>query len=703
VRDAPVTINQQMSKRDGVFITYAFAEAIAFVTDATKATELKLRRGEAAIRYRFNGGEWKECKGVIGVAQRSNWGSDYAWSDTGSLPLGGTTRVALRADIPVTECEPGSCNAERAKLPPAIKPPLDIEFYVLDTAGVTHRLAYSVTNKPLEVVSRDKALEHFSFKDKVGAEVLAFVSADNTKKNDQDCAAAFLIPGEGIVLKRSGFAVTITLENLQYHTFAATKAGKDEIQLSDSYDSSESCFPKHRAFALVAREYPPTCYGIRIEVETETSKATETFHVKLDGDNWIMKPNTKVPAINPVDVTNTPAKTAAAPASAVQPATREEAPPGLTTEGSQTNSRQGTTDSILTTNQRQATMTSPSGFTVMYSDCLGRGANGAVYRGYNNALGQFVAVKESLIAENAAMRDAIAKEFSTLTNLAHPNIVNVYALEIEGACCRIFMEWLPSGSLRSVLNRTGHRMHEGAVRRYFRDALRGLAYLHDNGLCHLDIKPGNMLLTADGTVKLADFGTSRLLSRAASGDGTGNAGTLTNFCAVGTPAYMPPEMISNGKYYEGSDMWALACSIVEMASGKLPWSEQMSEEVLSQPIPTMFFIASAQPPKHHPKIPEHLSNALQKILHKCFASTIASRPSARSLLGDDYFTSDGLPLDVEKEDLFAKGTVAAANAASAAANSGSSGAASANPSWTGSSGSVIVVSSQLNSLTSTQA
>jgi serine/threonine protein kinase len=721
VTDGKVSINQDTYRRDGNFSVYAFAQInISAREDAAgeDGFELKLRRGsdgKSAVRYRTGGStdeaDWKEGKAQLGMAYQGYYGDyDFSWSETDSMTLPPSmARIALRLEMEVSDCEPGSNNWERAQLPVSFKAPLEMQFFLTDgnKNGVVHRLTFGATNKPLDVATRENALEKNGFA--ANAEVLGFVSADDVSRNTRDSCAAFFVPDTGLVIKRSGYTIEVDLNWLQRVTYTATKNGHEEELSSDFATTS---FPKYSVTLLVNREYPPTPYGIRLTVETETSKASEAFYVRLLGDDWIAKSVPRAPgspkkedcAPTPTkqeQAAPTPKKEQATPPSAATPEKAGEAGAATEMQRTDTNESTASTNKVsatLTTNARQASMTSAAGFTVMYTDRLGQGANGAVYRGYNNAQGTFIAVKESLINDNPQMRAAIAKEFATLTKLTHDNIVDVYALEIEGAVCRIFMEWLPSGSLRSVLSRTGHRMHEGAIRRYFRDALKGLDYLHSNGMCHLDIKPANMLLTANGVVKLADFGTSRLLTRATPGDGSVGAATLTNFVSVGTPVYMPPEMITKGRYYEGSDMWALACSIVELASGKLPWSGQAPDEVLENAIPTMFFIATQQPPNHHPTIPTHVSAPLRKILERCFNLTIASRPSAKSLLADDYFASDSLPLDAEAEDLFAKNTVAAANAASASA--ASTGTPSADPSlnsWTsaGTANSIVVVSGEV--------
>ncbi|CUG85709.1 protein kinase, putative [Bodo saltans] len=134
----------------------------------------------------------------------------------------------------------------------------------------------------------------------------------------------------------------------------------------------------------------------------------------------------------------------------------------------------------------------------------------------------------------------------------------------------IFMEWVPSGSVQSVLQETKKGLREQVVRRYIREALQGLAYLHSRGIVHRDVKPGNMLLGSDGSLKLTDFGTSRAMETAAEAFQTGTV--------VGTVPYLAPECM-RGTYSAASDVWAIGCTALHMITGKAPWADEAQTHI----------------------------------------------------------------------------------------------------------------------------
>ena len=105
------------------------------------------------------------------------------------------------------------------------------------------------------------------------------------------------------------------------------------------------------------------------------------------------------------------------------------------------------------------------------------------------------------------------------------------------------------------------------IRLYTRQILQGLEYLHQNGFTHRDIKGANILVSNDGTIKLADFGTSKRVSVQST---CGNKATLK-----GTPQWMAPEVIraqQGSRQWRKADIWSVGCTVIEMATGKPPWS-----------------------------------------------------------------------------------------------------------------------------------
>jgi serine/threonine protein kinase len=277
-------------------------------------------------------------------------------------------------------------------------------------------------------------------------------------------------------------------------------------------------------------------------------------------------------------------------------------------------------------------------FTIHYDEPLGQGSFGTVHKAFDNETGMTVAVKATRLMQNRSAMDSITSEFQVLTSLSHPSIVQVFSLDLTDNELRVFMEWMPGGSVQSLMQRTGFRLHEGVIRKYIHAALKGLAYLHSRSIVHLDLKPANMLVTADGNLKLADFGTTKWL--------VSGTTSMTTQQMIGTPAFMAPEIITSGKYSMGSDMWAIGCCVVQMATGKMPW-HHTDPDIHNAALPLMFYIASRKPPEHMPDIPRHISSQLRNILQQCFSLNVSVRPTADQLLRDPYFTCDALPMDAE--------------------------------------------------------
>ncbi|KAH8066850.1 MAP kinase kinase kinase [Aureococcus anophagefferens] len=146
------------------------------------------------------------------------------------------------------------------------------------------------------------------------------------------------------------------------------------------------------------------------------------------------------------------------------------------------------------------------------ANVIGQGSFGAIYLGLNMNTGELMAVKELPIRRARDVAE-LRQEIDILATLEHPNIVKYLGAEVKdaddagGPALYIMLEYVPGGSVRQLLE-AFEKFSESVVRIYGNQILKGLAYLHDNAICHRDIKGANILLDEKGLVKLADFGAS---------------------------------------------------------------------------------------------------------------------------------------------------------------------------------------------------
>lgn len=210
----------------------------------------------------------------------------------------------------------------------------------------------------------------------------------------------------------------------------------------------------------------------------------------------------------------------------------------------------------------------------------------------------------------------IEMEVALMKRLKHPNIVSYLGTErTEDGVLNIFMEFVPGGSIYSLL-RTFGSFSEKVIRVYSRQILLGLEYLHRHQIMHRDIKGANILVDNAGVVKLADFGASKRLAEMVTMEGG-------NRSIKGTPYWMAPEVIKQTGHGRQADIWSVGCTILEMATGKPPWSEFGSQ------MSALFHIASSKGP---PPIPESLSHEAHDFLLLCFNRVPKDRPNATRLL-----------------------------------------------------------------------
>ena len=278
---------------------------------------------------------------------------------------------------------------------------------------------------------------------------------------------------------------------------------------------------------------------------------------------------------------------------------------------------------------------------------LGKGSFGVVYLASLKGSDRHVAVKEMQLgaSHSAKARMRVEQEFTLMRSLHHPHVVQYLGhMWRDASCLEIFMEYMPGGSVKSLLRARKAALDEDTVREYTRHVLLGLAYLHsgNNGrsaIAHRDVKADNLLLSIDATVKLSDFGCSKLFDE--EGDETfGAHGAQT---CVGTPFWMAPEVLQQQKHAGQSeeygtrcDIWSLGCTIVEML-GVTPWKPVVPEA-------THETICRILHSTEGPPLPAGVSHQLQGVLRRCFIRDACTRPSATELLEDGFFAFSAEPV-----------------------------------------------------------
>ena len=147
-------------------------------------------------------------------------------------------------------------------------------------------------------------------------------------------------------------------------------------------------------------------------------------------------------------------------------------------------------------------------------ESIGRGANGTVFQGMCTATGSLVAIKEVQVPRGDASVSRLTQEVQLMAKLSHPNIVEYLGADLDEAAgvLRIYQEWVPGGSVDVLLKKFGGTFPDAITRRYGRETIRGLEYLHEHRVVHRDVKGGNVLVTDHGVAKLADFGTSLMMA-----------------------------------------------------------------------------------------------------------------------------------------------------------------------------------------------
>lgn len=243
---------------------------------------------------------------------------------------------------------------------------------------------------------------------------------------------------------------------------------------------------------------------------------------------------------------------------------------------------------------------------------IGSGGMADVYKARCHRLNRMVAVKilKSELAQDAEFRRRFYAESQAVAMLSHPNIVSVYDVSCSGDVEYIVMELIEGITLKQYINRKGALSWKETLH-FTTQTVKALQHAHSRGIIHRDIKPHNIMILKDGSVKVADFGIARLL--------TTQQNTLTQE-ALGSVHYISPEQAKGGHVDTRSDLYSLGVVMYEMLTGRLPFEGDSPVSIAIQHISSI----PLMPREINPDIPVGLEeitvHAMESNLDERYAS-----------------------------------------------------------------------------------
>jgi serine/threonine-protein kinase len=241
---------------------------------------------------------------------------------------------------------------------------------------------------------------------------------------------------------------------------------------------------------------------------------------------------------------------------------------------------------------------------------LGRGAMGVVYKAHDPVLDRTVALKTIVLDEDAQEREEYHQRFfqeaKAAARLNHPALITIYDFGEEGSLAYMAMELLNGIELSERMKQGTIPLHEAVS--IAEQVAEGLAFAHDNGVIHRDIKPGNITLLPRGRVKIMDFGIARLKSS----ELKTQLGTR-----LGTPKYMSPEQSSGGAIDHRTDIFSLGIVLYEMLTGGKLFRGESLTHVLHN-------VATFEPPP-----PSRLKPEVTSLLDLVVMRALAKKPQDR--------------------------------------------------------------------------
>jgi eukaryotic-like serine/threonine-protein kinase len=254
---------------------------------------------------------------------------------------------------------------------------------------------------------------------------------------------------------------------------------------------------------------------------------------------------------------------------------------------------------------------------------LGKGGMGEVYCARDERLERDVAIKvlPDEVRTDPATLSRFQREARAVAALSHPNVVAIHDIGQDDDVSYVVMELLEGSSLRAAIVNGALPLER--VVDYSRQIAAGLAAAHAKGIVHRDIKPENIFVTADGRVKLLDFGLARMPVREELDPSSPTVSRLTTpGLVVGTLGYMSPEQVHGEPVDARSDIFSFGCVLYEMITGRRPFAGETAMRLMTA-------IVRDEPPLVERPLPEPLLSVLQRCLAKERAERFQSAGDVR--------------------------------------------------------------------------
>lgn len=274
-------------------------------------------------------------------------------------------------------------------------------------------------------------------------------------------------------------------------------------------------------------------------------------------------------------------------------------------------------------------------------EVIGTGGMAVVYKALCHRLNRMVAVKvlKSELALDAEFRRRFHDESQAVAMLSHPNIVAVYDVSRSSELEYIVMELIDGITLKQYMQKKGAPLNWREALHFITQIMKALSHAHGRGIIHRDIKPQNIMVLRDGSVKVADFGIARLASAAQN--------TLTQE-ALGSVHYISPEQARGSRIDARADIYSAGVVLYEMLTGRLPYEGDSPVSVAIQHINSI----PLAPREINPEIPE----ALEAITLKAMASNVDRRyKNTDEMLNDleEFRKNPSINFDFTSADLLA--------------------------------------------------